>query len=479
EPLPPFIEQLREHAETATIAETLERTRAELAEIDGAGVGVEPKRYRAVARRLESLPVPVEPARLMQVDMFKPAPEATLGGAVLSEIIRGAEILHRLTPRAGRDELARFREAFSARYEERELPLLEALDEEMGVGFGASSETSPLLKDLVFPPAPGQESVQADGRRSLLLGKLEESLRTGAQEITLAQADLEALGFKEQPPLPDAFMVLCKLSAASPEALAQGEFLVSIQGLMGPSGAVMLGRFCHGDETLRQHVERHLRAEEALRPDAIFAEIVHLPEGRASNFLCRPVLRAYEIPYLGRSGAALDWQIPVADLYISVRGERVRLRSARLNCEIVPRLTTAHNYSLSGLGVYRFLCALQYQEVVRDAGWNWGALAAAPFLPRVKTGRLILQPARWLVSKDELRALGADKGAQRFRAVQRWRAKRRLPRLSALADYDNVLPVDLDNALSVDSFVELVREREQALLTELYPAPDQLCARGP
>jgi hypothetical protein len=47
-----------------------------------------------------------------------------------------------------------------------------------------------------------------------------------------------------------------------------------------------------------------------------------------------------------------------------------------------------------------------------------------------------------------------------------------------LADGDNELPVDLDNVLSVETFVELVKDREQASLVEL-PGPGQLYARGP
>ena len=187
----------------------------------------------------------------------------------------------------------------------------------------------------------------------------------------------------------------------------------------------MLGRFCHADEMLDQYVRRHLRAEEDRQPEAIFAEIVHLPEGRVGNVLARPVLRDYEIPYLGCSGAEPERQIPITDLLVSVQGDRIRLRSARLGREVIPRLTNAHNYAWGSLGVYRFLCLLQHQGTVAGLGWNWGVLSGAPFLPRVTTGRLVLSLARWLVSQEELKALGQHQGAALFRAVQDWRAERR------------------------------------------------------
>ena len=164
--------------------------------------------------------------------------------------------------------------------------------------------------------------------------------------------------------------------------MARGDFRLFLAGVVGPSGARLLGRFCHADPDLAAGVAAHLPAEEALRPDAVFAEVVHLPEGRLGNILARPTYRGYEIPYLGRSAAPAGRQLPLSDLRVSVDGGRVVLRSARLGREVVPRLTSAHNFA-AGQGVYRFLCALQGQGVAGGLGWDWGPLAGSAFLPRV------------------------------------------------------------------------------------------------
>ena len=133
---------------------------------------------------LGSLPAKVELSRLFQVDMIKPARESILGEAVLDEIIRGVDILHGLAHRPRQNALAQFREAFVARYEHREVPLVEALDEEVGLGFGASGETSPLLKDVAFPTAP--EEIGTDPvRQTLLLRRLSEALRSGTRRSVL------------------------------------------------------------------------------------------------------------------------------------------------------------------------------------------------------------------------------------------------------------------------------------------------------
>src|SRR5262249_2225599 len=148
-------------------------------------------------------------------------------------------------------------------------------------------------------------------------------------------------------PLPDAFAVMATVLADSEAALAEGQFRVRLSGGSGPPGARLLGRFCHGDEHLTTFVREYVAAEERLRPHAIFAEIVHLPDGRIGNPLLRPLLRDWELPYLGCSGAPSERQISLDDLRVSVREGRVVLRSQRLGREILPRLTSANAYANS------------------------------------------------------------------------------------------------------------------------------------
>jgi thiopeptide-type bacteriocin biosynthesis protein len=479
EPIPGLAARLRQRAVDG--GQCLEEVQAALEGLDATGVGVAPGEYRAIARRLADLPAPVELPRLFQVDMIKPVTEATLGPAVLDEVQRGVEILRRLARRPATDLLARFRDAFQTRYEGREVPLVEALDEERGVGFDSLDanrlDASTLLDGLKLPP-PAEETVAWGRRETFLLGKLGEALARGASEINLGPHDLEELASPAPLVQPDAFAVMATVAAPGEAALTRGEFRVLFVGASGPSGARLLGRFCHADPELHRHVERHLRAEEALRPEAVFAEVVHQPEGRLGNILARPVLRAYEVPYLGEPGVPGDRQLPVTDLLVSIAGGEVVLRSARLGQQVIPRLTSAHNFSMSQ-GVYRFLCLLQCQRVAEALSWDWGPLWAAPFLPRVVSGRLVLCLAAWRLGRDELHALGEDRGAARFRAVQTLRSERHLPRWICVADADNELPVDLDNVLSAETFVELVRNRQQATLVELFPGPDELCACGP
>ena len=56
-----------------------------------------------------------------------------------------------------------------------------------------------------------------------------------------------------------------------------------------------------------------------------------------------------------------------------------------------------------------------------------------------------------------------------------------LPRYVALRDADNELPVDLENILSIEAVVDVLKTRGQATLVEMFPACEELCrtrARG-
>jgi len=474
EPVHGLIRRLRETKAGAEAAERLAAVRDAIAAIDAHGPGAPPARYRAIASRLAGMAAPLDESRLFQVDLARSGDGVTLGENVVAEILRGAELLRRITP-PRTDELSAFRRAFTARFGDtpvtREVPLAEALDEETGVGFGEgveTVETSTLLEGLELS-APTERQILWGARESHLLARASEALSRGETEWRLTDEDVEAMAVPGAPPLPDAFAALVRLEAVSGEAVARGDFRILLAGATGPSGARLLGRFCHGDEALSDGVARHLREEEALRPDAVFAEIVHLPEGRVGNILLRPRAREHEIAYLGRSGAPTDRQIPLDDLFVSVRGDRVVLRSARLGREVLPRLTSAHNYNASA-GVYRFLCAMQGQGVASSLAWDWGPLSASVFLPRVVRGRFVLARAQWRVTP----ALLAD-----AEAVRRWRGERRPPRWVCLVEGDHELPIDLDDDGMLEILRSCLKGREHATLVELFPAPDRLCVEGP
>ncbi len=485
EPLAGLLAVLRRAGADSRELELLERCDASLRAARSPGRNLD--RLRAVASDLRTLPVELDPSRLFRVTMSRPAPalrpgqagEAlTLGRELCAALLEGVELLRRIAAPPSDELLRRFRVAFAERYGDREIPLVEALDVDLGVGLGEGSQQHshaiPLLDGLDVA-RPAEQGSRWYARDRWLLTRLER-LAADETELVLGPADIEALGHGAVAALPDAFSVLATL-VASPDPARVDEHEIFLHSVAGPSGARALGRFCDGDETLRERVEAHLRAEEQQHPEAIFAEVVYMPPGKVGNVSRRPCLREYEIPYLGSSGAPRERQIPIDDLGISVVGDRVVLRSVRLGCEVIPRATTAHNPAHpSSLPLYRLLRALETQAVLDGLAWEWGELGQRSFLPRVRLGGVIVSRARWRLDSSDLEALASASGPARIELLRRWQVERRMPRFVACKDGDNELPIDFANELSLESFAQLVERRSDAILTELCGAPDRLCA---
>ncbi len=469
DPLGQVITALQAQPSTATQAERLVALEVALQALQDAPLGAHPEGHGSLVAPLAHLGIASETRDVLLVDLFRPAPELALSPVVRRALEEGAETLRRLTAPPPEGPLDRFRAAFLERYGTRWMPLLEVLDEESGLGFdGGAPLDSPLLEGLPFRSAPLPR--QLSQRDLFLLSRL--SSWQASLTWALDDADVAALAPPEPPPFPPSFAALTSLEAASPAALDRGEFHFWMEQYSGPTAARWLGRFASGDPSLKDALRSHLRKEESRRPEVVFAEVVHVPEGRMGNVLARPALREYEIPFLATPGTAPDQTILPADLLVTVRGNRVVLASTRLGREVVPRLSSAHNFA-RGPVVYRFLAQLQDQDG-RPGGWSWGALAEQPFLPRVTRGRQVLCKARWRIEAKELKEAlkGSPDGA--WGAFQALRKGRGLPRFVQLTDADNTLRVDLDQVLWVETLHHLVASRATFTLTECFPEPQAL-----
>ncbi len=474
DPLGWVVHALRAHPATADRAESLVALDLELKALQDAPLGAHPEGYRSLTVALTGLGMPRETRDVLQADLFRPAPGLALSSVVRRTLEEGVELLRRLTPAPAEGPMDRFRAAFQERYGTRWMPLLDVLDEESGLGFdGGVSLDSPLLEGLPFRSSPPPRPLSQ--RDLFLLKQIPRWQGSGTWE--LEEADLEALAQPEPQSFPQSFAALTSLEASDPAALDRGDFRFWMQQHSGPTAARWLGRFASGDPELKDALRSHLGKEETSRPQAVFAEVVHVPEGRMGNVLARPSLRDFEIPFLATSGVPTEHTIAPADLVLTVRGNRVVLASLRLGREVVPRLSSAHNFA-RGPVVYRFLAHLQDQDG-RPGGWSWGALAEQPFLPRVSRGRHVLCKARWRIEASELKtALQASSGGA-WGAFQRLRKSLGLPRCVLLTDADNGLLVDLDQVLWVETLHHLVSNRLVFTLTECFPDPGLALVNAP
>lgn len=483
DPTSQTVERLRASPEGAAAAELLGNAIRECSKLDARGVGLSHDQYADLISQLRLLPQTVElpDSELIQVDLFTRTDALSLPMQVAEDLGRAADLLWRVAaemrPHSSFNEmLDTFREAFVERFGDAEVPLLMALDEEDGVPWHSPTPPSddvPLLEGVDLPRAP------AIGRTSAFNTQLNEALGRRA-DTTVREVEFDETVLRTRAdtlthfrPLPNSFAVFARLQARDEDALNAGDYRLQIDTVYGPSGAVPLARFCYGHPKLRSAVEDMLRVEEAVEPDVLFAELVHLPQGRFGNFILRPCLRGFELPYLGTSGSSPENQLAIGDLTIAVRSGRLVLKSTSLQRRVAVRISTAHNPDYgAGLPVYRFLHALQHQGTAH-VGMTLPNTPENAFQPRLVSGRLVLALAKWVVSENELLDMFSESDAQRFSAVQRVRRERGIDRFVSLMDTQGPLVLDLENIMCIEELGRRVRSAKRVELSEVFPGIEQ------
>ncbi len=422
----------------------------------------------ATASALAGTGVEVNRRHCVQVDCRRPG-QATLTTRVLGEMRRAIDLLAVITP-ADAGTLRSFKDAFERRFASRSVPLLQALDPDFGIRLGGYGE------EAQSPAGPSAGA--ARGRQHALLALLERG-RIADGRVELSDADLAALSGGGSAALPGSFAMLTSLVADDADGIAEGDFQLVEPSLSGPSGARLLGRLCRGDEQLSEHVCRHLAQEEALEPDAIFAELSIAPETEVGlNITQRPVLRGWEIEYGGGSGAPAGRRIEPSDLVVSVEDGEVVLRSVSLARRVIPCCATAMNAMWVSLPAARFLLSIAGQRTPGYFSWSWGPLADSGALPRITRGRTILALRRWNVTAAEVAEVKPGTDAAGFRRLQEWRLRRDLPRVVGFDHPKSRLTVDFGNVLSVDAFLASTKGLDILPFIEV-PAAEQSPVLGP
>ncbi len=471
--LPAMLETLEAIPEARAAVRQLEQCQRRLTKLDSASSEQALAAYRDVEKDLQPLNLSIDRQQLLQVDFYRDLSELTLPGSIMDELARAAEI--GLALGASRNNrLDDFCQRFTARYEGQRVALLEALDEESGVGLEPMAPAeSALLNGVAWQLDSTQ---QRDGVEQLVVEKYLGPDTARRFEIVIDGDDLPPLDTDDRSRVPEAAHMLATLLAKDVEALNRGEFRIWLQGINGPGVANMIGRFCFGSDELAEYVRTSHRRESEARPEAIHAEIVHLPKERMGNLTCRPLLRDHEIPLLGHSGASEANQIDLSDLEIEVVGKEITLWSRRHGRPVIPRMSNAHNFEAGTLGIYRFLCLLQFHGTTAGGFRLPASLAGRTFSPRVRCGRVILSPAQWRIAgerADRLKNGPADGVGARLSELA---AELDIPRHVGLIEGDNVLALDLNSAIAPEILLTDLRKRGELRLIELFVGDSDLCA---
>ncbi|TDX00487.1 lantibiotic dehydratase [Dinghuibacter silviterrae] len=442
---------------TSAIGRRLKELKPGLAAIDTPDIA-DNDRSLELSGLFEGFGLAHDEGRLFQVDLFFEG-DNCLDSRLKAQLVDVLKVLNKLSLPSVGGGLLEFARRYRTRYEDREMPLSAVLDPDAGIGYPGIESKGAWPELHLEAPEKRRPDLGWGQVEEFLFSTLLEAQQHHAYSVILDETTVERL--------PDVGAALPLSLSVTFQVLDGIDGLLWVEGAGGSSAANLLARFCQGDDSINQLSEEITSAEvAAIGSTSVLAEIVHLPEDRTGNIQQHPTLRDYEIPYLGQPVVQEEGILPLDDLYISVSGEEVVLRSRKLGKRVLPRLTNAYNYAKTALPVFRFLCDLQGQGTQRSLGFSWGALASRfVFLPRVTWKGHVLSRATWQFKAKDYRTLleGEDDTMER---MTRWREEWKIPLSFLWLDGDNELLIEAENPLLVGIFLKMVRKHPSFKIAE-------------
>ncbi len=418
------------------------------------------KDYQAIEELLKTIGIDYAQGRIFQTDMSLNIKNGHIDSTMQKDIWHGLELLNKITKKHENKSLTQFKKRFNERYENNEVPLMELMDTENGIGYGFPliQDDNYLSQDLLIPDSDdGTIEVKWNDIDDWLVNLLLKAQKEDAEEIVISKKDFPSR-LSDWQNMPPSFSVMFKL-------VEQDKILIES---VGNSSAVnFLGRFAQCSTSINEIVNDIATHEQNNNKNVILAEIVHLPQDRIGNILQRPIFRAYEIPYLAKSSVPAKYQIRLDDLFVSIVGNRIVLKSKKFDHEIIPRLGTAHNYNLRTQPIYRFLCDLQFQNFRQILYFDWGVLGGTvKMFPRVRVGKVILAPRTWIFKQIDFKHLTQLRNEDVKIKFNDFRKKYKLPVLFSFTEFDNELLVDANNLLAINAFLHAIKNKLSITLRE-------------
>lgn len=438
-------------------APELAKVRDELDRYAATPVGQGLDALRAVTATMRGIH---DQAQLLHVDLGMDA-DVVLPAAVADELAAAAEVAWRVAPPrlAPADPLAAYRMDFIERYGTGTVVgIKDLLDPERGIGPPAGYLLPPGNRS-VSTGRPGESE-----RDVTLLALAEQAVARGKREVLLDEDTIERLARPGAPGERGSYAEICaQLLADSEDALRRGEFrLVGGGDVNFTRVGALFGRFLPLVPQLRDKVgavAADLVAEDGVTPAQVVTPPLH---PRMANVTQVPRLTSEAMVF--GAYAERPSELSLDHLGITADFDRFAVVSLRDGREIAPLVFHSLNPNLAVPNAVRLLIEIGESRTPSWPLWHWGAAADLPYLPRIRHGRTVLSPARWLPDPRLRADLGRGEWSRLF---ERWRADWSVPRIVyATTAADRRIRLDLDSAAAVELLRADLRKRPGLVLRE-------------
>lgn len=295
-----------------------------------------------------------------------------------------------------------FKQNFYNRYEDQEVKLMDALDNELGIGYLSQYNEDVLFSDLL------DDITIAPQKKGVTDRKIEPQINNFWLNLIMENADKRAIDLdkvsldvyqNEKPIKNGAFSI----------AYTYANDKIYLKYASGATATNLIGRFGNNDSQMQKVIDEITTFEQTVNKDRITAEIIHLPSNRTGNVLIRNVDREAEISLISRPSGKRK-VIDINDLYLSIKNNRIVLRSGKYKKEVIPYLSSAQNFHFNSLPAYHLLCDLQIQDRYIDYSINFGGfnIDDLDYCPRLVFGeKLVVRNAQWRLKKENYKSIEA------------------------------------------------------------------------
>ncbi|GAA4010038.1 lantibiotic dehydratase [Allokutzneria multivorans] len=427
----------------AAILDRLEAARAALAE-------PEPTTSIATPAVAEAMP---------DVDVRVDA-EITLPTLVAAETVRAAHLLTRLTPHpAGTSAWQDYHHRFLERYGlGGAVPLLE-LVADGGLGYPAGYRDSPL------PSTPAR----ASHRDTALLALAQNAALHRRVEVDLDEQTMTALETENPSRAPHSASteLAVRVHAHDLAALEAGEFQVVVTGAFRAAGTTS-GRFLD-----------LLDPAELARMNAAYRSVPPLQQGAVRVQVSGPPMYV-DTENVARAPQVLDQQLVIGEhpstgaaltpreLLVVADKHQLYLWSVPHQQVVEPVLFSAVEFTRYAHPLLRLCAEITGARTAACGPFSWGAAADLPFLPRLRSGRVVLTRARWRLDTTDLPDASAP-WERWSAAVTAWRQTSMVPAQVEIGAGDQRLRVDLDEPSHLYLLRAQLTRHGHAVLTEGPP----------
>jgi thiopeptide-type bacteriocin biosynthesis protein len=308
-------------------------------------------------------------------------------------------------------------------------------------------------------------------RDETLLALAQNAALDGRVEVVLDEALIAELEQADAGPvrLPSHLELCARVDATSLDALERGDFHLTVTSVSRAAG-VVTGRFLH----LLTPEDREALTDGLAEPpgdDVLSAQLSFPPLDPATAHVTRTIRVLPAVISLAEHRDTVSADVLTAcDLAVSCDSHRLYLTAPSLGKRVEAWGLHALNLRKHTPPLARFLTELSRAQCVQVTDFDWGAASTLPFLPRLRSGRVVLAPARWRLTAADLPGRNTDADAWDT-ALADWQTRRRLPHTVHLVDGDRRLPLNLDEAAHRVLLREHLNTQPYTVLNEA-PAED-------